>query len=88
MPAVRCLISLAYMAETRALLGPHTAQLLAIFGKLLGGSIKGIDRQLEDEIRSFVKWLRSLAPQQLFEVVAALHDGERAPLLEVLQGSL
>ena len=84
-PAIRCLVGLAYAEETRVQLGAFTQQLLAIFGKLLGGKVKGVDDTLLHEIRQFVAWLNGLAPQQLQQGVMALPEEERAPLLEVLQ---
>jgi len=84
-PAVRALMALARDEGTRGLLGPYMAQLLSIFGKLLG-PCRLEEKGLLAELGAFVVWLHGLAPEQLQAGVMALPEAERAPLQELLQG--
>ena len=87
-PAIRCLMALTRDEATRGLLGSYMSQLLIILGKLL---LSALEEPLQstgvlDEMRAFVGWLHSLAPEQLQQGVMALPESDRAPLLEALQG--
>ena len=87
-PAMRCLMALTREESTRALLGSYMSQLLHILGRLLGLALEEPLKAtgVLEEMRTFVSWLHSLAPEQLQQGVMALPEADRAPLLEALQG--
>lgn len=77
-------MKLSHDESTRPMLGGHMAQLLLIFGKLLVTKLD--DPRIHHEMRVFLMWLKSLAPESLQNGVMALPEEERATLLDVLQG--
>ena len=58
----------------------------AACGQLLGAHAELATDELRDEIRRFLVWLRGLAPEQLAQVVQALPEEERAPIVAHLAG--